>query len=75
MALSIFLTLNKQLDNGPDVILFDDPITTIDDLNVLSFLDYLREIVISTDKQVFFATANNDLANLFSKKFEFLGIH
>ena len=73
LALSIFLTLNKQLDNGPDVILFDDPLTTIDDLNILSFLDYLREIVLNKDKQVFFATANDDIANLFKKKFEFLG--
>ena len=52
--------------------MFDDPVTFIDDMNVLSFFDYLREVVIKSKRQVFFATANNDLAFLFRKKFEFL---
>jgi DNA repair protein SbcC/Rad50 len=72
LAVSIFLLLNKKLRNGPNIVLFDDPIAFVDDLNVLSFLDYLREIVIQSNKQIFFATANNDLAFLFKKKFEFL---
>jgi len=72
LAISIFLALNKKLKNGPDVLLFDDPVTTIDDLNTLSFLDYLRELAINSNRQIFFATANDDLAYLFKKKFEFL---
>ncbi|MEX1013935.1 MAG: ABC transporter ATP-binding protein, partial [Candidatus Paceibacterota bacterium] len=72
LAISIFLALNKKLKNGPDVLLFDDPVTTIDDLNTLSFLDYLRELSINSNRQIFFATANDDLAYLFKKKFEFL---
>jgi|GEM_PF-1929717 len=75
LALSIFLTLNSKLSNEPKFIILDDPIAFIDDLNVLSFLDYLREIAISDEngKQIFFATANDDLAFLFKKKFEALG--
>jgi hypothetical protein len=32
----------------------------------------LRELVLKSKRQVFFATANDDLAFLFRKKFEFL---
>lgn len=73
LALSIFLALNKKLKNGPNLILFDDPVTYTDDLNILSFLDYLREIVINENRQVIFATASQKLAGLFEKKFAFLG--
>jgi tetratricopeptide (TPR) repeat protein len=73
LALSIFLNLNKKLRHGPPYIIFDDPIAYIDDLNVLSFLDYLREVAIQTDRQIFFATSNKHLAFLFSQKFKFLG--
>jgi len=74
LALSIFLTLNSKLPAECPYILFDDPITNVDDLNVLSFLDYLREIVVNSGntRQVFFATASADLAFLFEKKFEFM---
>lgn len=73
LALSIFLSLNKKLSKGPNILMFDDPVTYVDDMNVLSFFDYLRELVIKSKRQVFFATANDDLAFLFRKKFEFLG--
>ncbi len=72
LALSIFLILNKKLQNGPPYLIFDDPIAYIDDLNVLSFIDYLREITLNTDRQIFFATANENLAFLFHQKFSFL---
>lgn len=58
---------------APPVILIDDPIAHVDDLNSLSFLDYLREIVLKGGRQVFFATANDKLATLFERKFDFLG--
>jgi len=73
-ALSIFLAQNSQLKKeAPPVILIDDPIAHVDDLNSLSFLDYLREVVLAGGKQVFFSTANSKLATLFEKKFDFLG--
>lgn len=72
LALSIFLSLNKKLTRGPNILMFDDPVTYVDDMNILSFFDYLRELVIKSKRQVFFATANDDIAFLFRKKFEFL---
>lgn len=72
-ALSVFLAQNAQLTVAPPVILIDDPIAHVDDLNSLSFLDYLREIVLEGRRQVFFATANDKLATLFERKFDFLG--
>ncbi len=72
LALSIFFALHKKLKHGPNILLFDDPVTYTDDLNILSFLDYLRELVINENRQLFFATANQKLAGLFEKKFAFL---
>jgi exonuclease SbcC len=73
LALSIFLALNESAGTAPPVILIDDPVAHIDDLNALSFIDYLRDLVVSSRKQVFFATADARLAALFQRKFEFLG--
>eukprot|EP00456_Euglypha_rotunda_P036589 TRINITY_DN280_c0_g2_i1.p1 TRINITY_DN280_c0_g2~~TRINITY_DN280_c0_g2_i1.p1 ORF type:complete len:1017 (-),score=173.76 TRINITY_DN280_c0_g2_i1:6366-9416(-) len=72
-ALSLFLAQNAQLRSAPPVVLIDDPIAHVDDLNCLSFLDYLREVVVTGDRQVVFATANDKLATLFERKFDFLG--
>lgn len=71
--LSLFLSLNNNLQSGPPLMIFDDPIAYVDDINTLSFLDFLRDTVIAKDKQIFFATANGKLANLFQQKFDFLG--
>ena len=72
-ALSLFLAQNSQLTVAPPVILIDDPIAHVDDLNSLSFLDYLRETVIAGRRQIFFATADDKLATLFERKFDFMG--
>lgn len=72
-ALSLFLAQNAQLRSAPQLILIDDPIAHVDDLNCLSFLDYLREIALSGDRQIVFATANEKIAALFQRKFDFLG--
>jgi exonuclease SbcC len=54
-------------------MLIDDPIAHVDDLNALSFLDYLREVAVRGKRQIFFATANDKLATLIERKFDFLG--
>jgi hypothetical protein len=41
-------------------------------MNTLTLLDYLREIVLRQDKQIFFATANDNVRKLFRRKFSFL---
>lgn len=73
LVLSIFISLNRKLQNGPKVLIFDDPVTFIDDFNALSFLDFLRYFIVKEKKQIFFATANKKFASLFKKKFDFLG--
>lgn len=72
LALAIFISLNRKLKNGPNVVLFDDPVTYIDDFNALSFLDFIRYFLVKEGKQIFFATANNKFSTIFKKKFEFL---
>lgn len=72
LAIAIFLSLNRKLKEGPQIIMFDDPVAFIDDLNAISFLDFLRNFVLKENKQIFFASANTKLSSLFRKKFEFL---
>lgn len=72
-ALSVFLALNSTARSAPPVLLIDDPIAHIDDLNALSFIDYLRDLVLHAPRQLFFATADSSVAALFEKKFSFLG--
>lgn len=73
LAIALFISLNRKLKNGPNIILFDDPISHIDDFNALSFLDFLRLFILRENKQIFIATANARLASLIEKKFHFLG--
>lgn len=72
-ALSLYLAMNARLSGGPPLLLLDDPIAHVDDLNVLSFLDHLRDLAMRGRRQIFFATANEKLAGLFRQKFRFLG--
>ena len=72
-ALSLFLAMNGRLQSGPPVLLFDDPVAHIDDINMLSFLDHLRQLAIGGSRQIFFATADAKLAGLFRHKFRFFG--
>lgn len=73
LALSIFLSLNSSVSEKAPWLLFDDPIVHVDDLNILSFFDTLRDLVLLGGRQVFFATANTKIADLFARKFDFLG--
>lgn len=72
-ALSVFLALNRIAANAPPVVLIDDPVAHVDDLNALSFLDYLRDLAVHSKRQIFFATADTRIASLFARKFGFLG--
>lgn len=71
-ALSVFLSMNRNASKAPPVLLIDDPIAHIDDLNALSFLDYLRDLAVNSNRQIFFATADTRIASLFARKFGFL---
>jgi DNA repair protein SbcC/Rad50 len=65
--------MNSRVGKNAPWLIFDDPVAQVDDLNILSFFDTLRELVVDGKRQVFFATANNRVANLFARKFDFLG--
>ena len=54
-------------------MLFDDPVVYVDDLNLLSCLDLLRDVAMLGRRQIFFATANTRVAELVKVKFDFLG--
>jgi chromosome segregation protein len=73
LALSIFLSLNSSVSTRAPWLLFDEPVVHVDDLNILSFFDMLRDLVLIGNRQVFFTTANTRIADLFAKKFDFLG--
>lgn len=72
LSLSIFLSLNSSVSDRAPWLIFDDPVVHVDDLNTLSFFDSLRDLVLLGNRQVFFATANARVANLFTRKFDFL---
>ena len=72
-ALSLFLAMNERLRSGPRVLLLDDPVAHVDDINMLSLLDHLRDIALSGERQIFFATADSRIGALFGRKFRFLG--
>ena len=72
-ALSLFLAMNERLRSGPRVLLLDDPVAHVDDINTLALLDHLRDIALSGERQIFFATADSRIGALFGRKFRFLG--
>jgi len=73
LALAIFLTMNRKITQAPSLILLDDPVAHVDDLNIVSFLDCLRELLSGCNRQLFFATASAKTAHLFTRKFDYLG--
>lgn len=73
LALSVFFQLHLSNQFAPAFLLVDEPVANIDELNILSLMDFLRELVISHDRQIFVTTANRNVAQLFCRKFSFLG--
>jgi len=72
VVISIFFKLHISMRTAPKFILLDEPVSNIDDLNILGLLDFLREMAISNGTQIFFTTANYNVAKLFKRKFSFL---
>jgi len=72
VVISIFFKFHISMKTAPKFILLDEPVSNIDDLNILGLLDFLREMVISNGIQIFFTTANYNVAKLFKRKFSFL---
>lgn len=72
VVISIFFKFHISMRTAPKFILLDEPVSNIDDLNILGLLDFLREMAISNGTQIFFTTANHNVAKLFKRKFSFL---
>ena len=65
-------TLFLSNDKAPNLIMLDEPVANMDDIHMLNLLDLLRRLALS-DTQIFFTTANPEVAKLFRRKFSFLG--
>ena len=72
LSLSIFLAkaLNAKDDDGNsiDSIFIDDPIQSLDSINILSTIDLLRSIVVNQEKQIILSTHDENFHNLLKKK-------
>ena len=72
LVISVFFQMNLATASVPNFLLLDEPVANIDDLNMLALMDFLREMAITCKKQIFFTTANRNVAKLFRRKFSFL---
>lgn len=72
LSLSVFLAnaLHAKDDerNPIDVILIDDPIQSMDSINVLSTIDLLRSICLNFDKQLIISTHDENFFGLLQRK-------
>lgn len=71
LALSFMFALSLSSENSPHIIMLDEPVANLDDIHMLNLLDVLRRFSVN-DTQIFFTTANPDVAKLFRRKFSFL---
>jgi exonuclease SbcC len=74
LSLSVFLAsaLHAKDDEGNpiNVILIDDPIQSMDSINILSTIDLLRSICLQFDKQIIISTHDENFLNYFNAKFQ-----
>lgn len=67
LSLSIFLASALKSEKY-DCIFLDDPIQSMDSINILSTIDLLRGIMINHDKQIILSTHDENFHNLLKKK-------
>lgn len=69
VALSIFLAMNLGLKTIPlDTVILDDPLQSLDDINLLGFVDLLRRIRDHGSRQILVSTHDPRLAALLERK-------
>lgn len=68
LVLAIFVTNNLAHDSAPPLMLLDEPFAHLDELNTLSFFNLVIELAVRGDRQIIFATANDNLASLLERK-------
>ncbi len=74
LALSVMFAVHLAAPSAPKFIIMDEPVANMDDLHLMNLLDLLRDLALS-GRQIFFTTANPDVANLFRRKFSFFQEH
>lgn len=72
-VLSVFFVNHMSMPTAFPFVLLDEPLANLDDLNALSFLDFLRQLQAVRGTQIIVTTANPSVASLFRRKFSFLG--
>ncbi|PRY11894.1 exonuclease SbcC [Pontibacter ummariensis] len=72
LSLSIFLAkaLNARDENGEQIncIFIDDPIQSLDSINILSTIDLIRSLVVNFGKQIILSTHDENFHILLQKK-------
>lgn len=68
LTLAIFVTNNLAHDSAPPLMMLDEPFAHLDDVNTVSFFNLLIELATRKQRQVMFATANEDIAALLERK-------
>jgi len=67
LSLSIFLA-SALKETEYKCIFIDDPIQSMDNINVLSTIDLLRSIVVNENRQIILSTHDENFHNLLKKK-------
>ncbi|WP_220767133.1 hypothetical protein, partial [Shewanella sp. MBTL60-007] len=72
LSLSVFLAraLHAKDDKGDplDLIMIDDPIQSMDSINVLAMIDLLRNVSVKFDKQIIISTHDENFFGLLQRK-------
>ncbi|MGF6952307.1 exonuclease SbcC [Neobacillus sp. B4I6] len=72
VILAVFFIMHLVMESAPQFLLLDEPVANMDELNVVGLLDFLRQLSITKGTQIFFTTANPQIATLFRRKFSIL---
>lgn len=72
IAISVLFQVHLSNPVAPKFLLLDEPMAMIDPLNSLLLMDFLRELVITHNRQLLVTTMDKNIAMLFRRKFSFL---
>lgn len=77
IVLSLFLSFALQQNwSKLDAIFMDDPVQNMDDINIFSWIDVIRNIIFkkANSKQIFISTHDRKLSNFMKTKFRMLDV-
>lgn len=69
LALSVMLALYEAAEDAPRFLLLDEPLATMDDIQVLNVLDIFKALA-NHGTQIFFTTANEEMIKRFKECFK-----